>query len=102
MTRDEEEFPFDIRMVTPGTAEYEVTLAVSEAGQRNLDFYLQHEPELMDKYPGPCTVLVYNGSEARGFTDLNELLDFLETLDEVERSAALEFEQPEPGVAWVL
>lgn len=102
MTRDEEELPFDIRMVTPGTPEYAEGEAIHLAAQRNLDYFLKHESQLIEQFPGPCLLLVYNGNQVRGCADIPEMLALLDTLDVVERSAALEFPQPAPGTAWAL
>ena len=102
MVTDEETLPFDIRMVTPGTPEYAEGEKIHRAAQRNLDFYREYESELMERFPGPCILLVYNGCEAKAFSDNNELDQLLETLGKIERSAALEFPVPEPGVAWIL
>ena len=97
-----EELPFDIRMVTPGTLEYAEGQAIHAASQRNLEFYLAHESELLERFPGPCMLLIYNGSETRAFTALDDLIALLDTLNVVERSAALEIPVPKPGVAWIL
>ena len=102
MVTHEDTLPFDIRMVTPGTPEYEEGQAIDAAAQRNLDFYLEHEAELIEEFPGPCTLLIYGGREARSFTNSGELVALLKTLDPVERSAALQFVFPEPGAALIL
>ena len=102
MTHDEQDLPFDIRMVTPGTPEYAESQAIHAASQRNYEFYLAHESELIERFPGPCMLLIYNGCEARAFTEIDDLLALLDTLSVVEGSAALEFPMPEPGVAWIL
>ena len=102
MVTDEETLPFDIRMVTPGTPEYEEGVAIRRAYRLNRSYYEQHETELLERFPGPCNLVVYNGCEARSFTDIDEMLEMLDTLDRVERSAALDIPVPEPGVAWIL
>lgn len=102
MDSKEDALPFDVRMVTPGTPQYEEGQAIHAASQRNLDFYLEHEAELLARFPGPCTLLVYNGGKARAFRDISELGDLRNALDKIERSAALELPVPEPGVVWIL
>jgi hypothetical protein len=89
-------------MVTPGTPEYEEGQAIHAAGQRNLDFYLKHEAELFERFPGPCVLLIYNGDQVRGFESFDEMMTLLDTLDNVERAAALELPVPEPGTALIL
>lgn len=102
MTTEEETLPFDIRMVTPGTPEYEAGLEIDGLAQRNLKFLLEHEQEINERFPGPCTLLVFGGGEVRGCSSFEEVMEILDSLDELERSAALQFEQPEHGAVWIL
>lgn len=102
VTADQGTLPFDVRMVTPGTPEYEEGQAIHAAGQRNLDFYLEHESELQEQFPGPCTLVIYKGCEVRAFADPDDLAALLKSLDTIERSGAIHFTIPEPGVAWIL
>ncbi len=102
MTNIVDRIPAEIEPVDPSDPEYEVLKAISVAGKRNLDFYLEHEKDLNEQFPGPCTILIFNGSEATGCVSFDEMMELLDTLDDVERSAALQFEQPETGAVWVL
>lgn len=102
MSEAAEPLPFEIRQITPHDPDYEIERAIGDAGQRNLDYFLEHQSELMEQFPGPCLLIVYNGNQVRGCADIPEMLALLDTLDDVERSAALEFAQPEPGTAWAL
>lgn len=97
-----ERIPTEIAPVDPTEPEYDTLIAVADAGQRNLDFYLKHEDEINQRFPGPCTLLIFNGDQVRGFASLDDMMPFLDTLSEVESAAALQFEQPEHGSVWIL
>jgi hypothetical protein len=77
-------------------------LAADQRAKHNLDYFLTHEPEINERFPGPCTLVIYNGGEVRGCNSFDELMAFLDTLDEVERLGALQFDQPEHGRIWAL
>ena len=94
--------PTEIAPVDQSDPEYEFLMAVSRAGKRNLDYYLGHEEEINERFPGPCAILIFNGKEVKSCANLDEIMELLDTLDEVERSAALQFEQPEAGTVWAL
>ena len=102
MDRGEDVLPFDVRMVTPGTPEYEEGQDIHAASQRNFNYYIEHEAELLTRFPGPCTLLVFHGCEARAFVDIRELNAVRDTLGTIEGSAALVVPVPEPGVVWIL
>ena len=102
MITEEDTLPFDIRMVTPGTPEYEEGKAIDRAAQRNLNYFLKHEQEINKRFPGPCTLVIFNGCEVRGCSSFDEIEELLDSLDKIEQSAALQFEQPERGTVWIL
>ena len=93
-----EDLPYDIRMVTPGTPEYELAEAEDAAFQRNLDYFNEHAEEIIERYPGPSAIVVYNGGNVRSFVRSDELTSFLGTLSDFERASALIEEQPDPNV----
>lgn len=102
MTTEEDTLPFDISFITPGTHEYELMQAADQVAKRNLEYFLAHEQEINERFPGPCTLVIYRGGEVRGYESFDELMDFLDTLDEVERLGALQFMQPDHGSIWAL
>lgn len=98
MVTDEDTLPYDIRMVTPGTPEYEALQAESAAFQRNSAYYEEHAQELFERYPGPCVVIVFNDDEVRSFQQEEELESFLDSLSEFERASAFEIDHQDPNV----
>ena len=94
--------PSQIEPIDPSDPEYEALVAIADAGKRNLDYYLEHEEEINKRFPGPCRLVIFNGSEVAGCSDFDEMMELLDSLDDVERSAALQLEQPEHGTVWVL
>ncbi len=102
MTTEEDTLPFDISFTTPGTPDYELMQAADQVAKRNLDSFLAHEQEINERFPGPCTLVIYNGGDVKGCESFDELMDFLDTLNEVERLGALQFEQPGHGSIWAL
>ncbi|MDE2747303.1 MAG: hypothetical protein OXI41_15235 [Chloroflexota bacterium] len=97
MVTEEDTLPFDIRMVTPGTPENEALQAESAAFQRNSAYYEEHADELIERYPGPCIVVVYNDDQVRSFQQDLELESFLESLSEFERASAFEIDHQDPS-----
>lgn len=97
MVTDEDTLPFDIRMVTPGTPEYEALEAESAAFGRNSAYYDEHAEEFIERYPGPCIVVVFNDNEVRSFQQEEELESFLESLSEFERASAFEIDHQDPN-----
>ena len=97
-----ERIPAEIAPVDPSDPEYEVLNAIADAGKRNLDYFLKHEDEINQRYPGPCTLLIFNGDQVRACSNFDELLLLLDSLSEIESAAALQFEQPEHGSVWIL
>ena len=97
MLTDEDALPFDIRMVTPGTPEYSALQAESETFRRNSAYYDEHAEELIERYPGPCTVVVFNEIEVRSFEREDELESFLQSLSEFERASAFEIDHQYPN-----
>ena len=102
MTPEEDTLPFDSSFITPGTAEFQLMQAADRVAERNLDYFLAHQPEIDARFPGPCTLVIYNGGEVRGCKSFEELMDFLDSLDDVERLGALQVKQPERGSVWAL
>jgi len=98
MVTEEDTLPFDIRMVTPATPEYEALQAESAAFQRNSAYYDEHAEELIERYPGPCIVIVFNDTEVRSFKEEEELQSFLQSLSEFERATAFEIDHYDPNV----
>lgn len=98
MATDEDTLPYDIRMVTPGTPEYEALQAEFAAFQRNSAYYDEHRDELWEQHPGPCTIVVFNGGEVRSFEEEEGLESFLATLSEFERASAFEIDHQDPHV----
>lgn len=101
MVTDEETLPFDIRMVTPGTPEYEALQAETAAFRFNSAYFDEHANELVEQHPGPCTIVVYNGGEVCSFREEEELESFLATLSDFERASALIEFLPDPNTALV-
>ena len=97
MVTDEDTLPFDIRMVTPGTPEYEALQAETAAFRRNSAYYDEHSDELTERFPGPCIVVVTNDNEVRSFQEEEELESFLATLTEFERASAFEIDHQDPN-----
>ncbi len=102
MTTEEDTLPFDISFITPGTVEYEQMRLADRKAARNLEYFLAHEQEICERFPGPCTLVVYNDGEVKACESFEELVNFLDSLDEVERLGVLQFEQPEPGSVWIV
>lgn len=96
MVTDEDTLPFDIRMITPGTPQHEALQAESEAFRRNSAYYDEHAEEFVERYPGPCIVVVFNDNEVRSFRKEEELDSFLATLSEFERASAFEIDHQDP------
>jgi hypothetical protein len=94
--------PSKIEPVNPTDPEYETLMAISHAGKRNLDYYMEQEEEINRRFHGPCRLVIFNSNEVAGCSDFDEMMELLDSLDEVERSAALQFEQPEHGAVRVL
>lgn len=101
MVTDEETLPFDIRMVTPGTAEYAEVEAIDREAQRNLDYFLNHEAALMERYRDQI-VVVYGGGKIHSCAEPDEMVDFLLSLDRITCASAMHFTWPEEGTAWAL
>lgn len=101
MVTDEDTLPFDIRMVTPGTPEYEAFKAESAAFSRNSAYYDEHAEELVERYPGPCIVVVLNDNEVRSFQDADELDSFLDSLSEFERASRFEIDHQDPNLVLI-
>lgn len=101
MVTDEDTLPFDIRMVTPGTPEYEALQAESAAFRRNAAYYDEHAEELIERFPGPCTVVVTKANEVRSFQEVDELDSFLDSLSEFERASRFEIDHQDPNVVLI-
>ena len=98
MVTEEDTLPFDIRMVTPGTPEYEEMRAEFAAHQRNSAYYDDHAEELWARYPGPCTIVIVNNGEARSFVEDDELDAFLGSLSAFERASSFQIDHQDPNV----
>ena len=94
--------PPDFRQIMPDDPEYATAMAVRAEGDRNFEYYEAHEEELLEQYPGPCAIVVYDGCKVRSFTDFDEYIAFFETLEGVQRSGACVIDHLDPNVAWVL
>lgn len=101
MVTDEDTLPFDIRMVTPGTPEYEALQAETAAFRCNSAYYDEHAEEFIERYPGPCIVVVFNDNEVRSFQEEEDLDSFLATLSEFDRATALIEFQPDPKSVFI-
>lgn len=101
MVTEEDTIPFDIRMVTPGTPEYEALQVETAAFRRNAAYYDEHAEELFERFPGPCIVVVFNDDEVRSFQDADELDSFLDSLSELERGSRFEIDHQDPNLVLI-
>lgn len=102
MVAEEDTLPFDISFITPGTVEYEQMRKADQKAERNLEYFLAHQQDISDRFPGPCTLVIYNQGEVKACESYDELMDFLDSLDEVERLGAFQFDQHEHGSIWIV
>ncbi len=102
MSEAVEPIPFEIRQLEPSDPDYEDSRAITRESQANLEYFLAHELELFERFPGQMVVVYDGGKRVCGCSDPEELHQLLMSLPEIQRAAALFHGQREPGTAWAL
>lgn len=102
MSKHHQPHSVGLEEIPPDDPEYELIRAIDRESQANLDYFLEHEVELFERYPGHMVVVYAGGQEVQACADPDELHELLDSLPNIQRAAALYHGQREPGTAWAL
>lgn len=88
MSQSTDSLPYEPPPTDPADPRYEGHRAMLRESELNFEYYIEHEAEMFDQHPDEIAI-VYDGGKVQYCSDEAAVEDFLDRLDNHQRSAAL-------------
>ncbi len=101
MGRATEPLPYEQPPSDPADPGYESHRAMLRESQRNWEYFVAHEAQIFEHHLDDIAI-VYSGGKVQYCADSESVVEFLETLDDVQRPAAHLCTPLSSDLAWAL